>query len=228
MRFDYRGMGDSEGSARTFESIGSDIGAAIDAFFGSVPGVRRVVLWGLCDAASAILFFANRDPWIAGLVLVNPWARSPEGLARTQIRHYYLSRLKDPEFWAKVRSGGVNIRTAARGFLGSVRRALGIGGEASMAAPTVHGAQPAKRPLVERMLSGMQRFSGKVLFVISGDDLTAREFLDAVASSRAWQRAMQEARVEQRSLPDANHTFSRKVWRDQIASWTIEIGRAHV
>lgn len=32
MRFDYRGMGDSEGDIRSFESIDDDIRAAIDAF----------------------------------------------------------------------------------------------------------------------------------------------------------------------------------------------------
>jgi len=35
MRFDYRGMGDSEGEARTFESVQDDIRIAIDTFFQS-------------------------------------------------------------------------------------------------------------------------------------------------------------------------------------------------
>ena len=31
LRFDYRGIGDSEGDPRTFESIGSDLTCAVDA-----------------------------------------------------------------------------------------------------------------------------------------------------------------------------------------------------
>src|SRR6185295_1875345 len=64
MRFDYRGMGDSTGAARTFEDCGPDIAAAIDALRANCPAVARVVLWGLCDAASASLDYwhSARDP----------------------------------------------------------------------------------------------------------------------------------------------------------------------
>ena len=51
MRFDYRGMGDSTGDVRPFDDINDDIAAAIDEFFRQVPGLERVVLWGLCDGA---------------------------------------------------------------------------------------------------------------------------------------------------------------------------------
>src|SRR5450830_1857888 len=67
MRFDYRGMGDSEGKARDFEGVDNDIRAAIDAFFAAVPQLREVVIWGLCDAASAAMFYARRDPRVCGL-----------------------------------------------------------------------------------------------------------------------------------------------------------------
>ena len=52
LRFDYRGMGDSEGDARTFECVDRDIGCAIDALV-HATGATGVVLWGLCDGASA-------------------------------------------------------------------------------------------------------------------------------------------------------------------------------
>ncbi|WP_431475820.1 hypothetical protein [Massilia eburnea] len=35
---------------------------AIDAFQAAVPGLQEVVLWGLCDAAAAALFYGQRDP----------------------------------------------------------------------------------------------------------------------------------------------------------------------
>ena len=61
LRFDYRGMGDSEGKKSEFDDTEDDIAAAIDAFIRSAPGVSRVVLWGLCDAASSALIFAHRS-----------------------------------------------------------------------------------------------------------------------------------------------------------------------
>ncbi len=79
MRFDYRGMGDSEGEPRSFESIDADLRAAIDTFFREAPGLEEVVLWGLCDAASAALLYAATDARVAGLVLLNPWVRTESG-----------------------------------------------------------------------------------------------------------------------------------------------------
>ncbi|HWJ93213.1 MAG TPA: hydrolase 1, exosortase A system-associated, partial [Telluria sp.] len=53
LRFDYRGMGDSEGAQRGFEHVRDDIRAAIDSFMAETPGLSEVVLWGLCDGATA-------------------------------------------------------------------------------------------------------------------------------------------------------------------------------
>jgi len=58
-RFDYRSMGDSEGEARDFESVGEDISTAIEAFFSEAGQLSNIVIWGLCDAASAALFVAH-------------------------------------------------------------------------------------------------------------------------------------------------------------------------
>ena len=55
LRFDYRGMGDSEGSHPGFEHVGPDIEAAIDLLCARAPSVREIILWTLCDAASAAL-----------------------------------------------------------------------------------------------------------------------------------------------------------------------------
>jgi exosortase A-associated hydrolase 1 len=66
MRFDYRGMGDAEGEPRTFEDIDGDIRAAIDHFCTQVPGMSEVLICGLCDAASATMFYAHSDPRVKG------------------------------------------------------------------------------------------------------------------------------------------------------------------
>ena len=41
--------------------------------------------------------------------------------------------------------------------------------------------------------------------------------------ARLWiARDAREARVTRRELAGANHTFSRRVWRDAVAGWTLE------
>ncbi|NND69017.1 MAG: hydrolase 1, exosortase A system-associated, partial [Halioglobus sp.] len=44
LRFDYSGMGDSEGVRARFDNVREDVEAALDALLAAAPGVRRVVL----------------------------------------------------------------------------------------------------------------------------------------------------------------------------------------
>jgi len=238
MRFDYRGMGDAGGALRNFEMVQDDLHAATDTFLQAVPGMEEVVIWGLCDAASAALFYASGDPRVAGLVLLNPWARTEDGYARTTLKHYYRDRLLQPALWKKIFSGQFRYGAALRSFFGLLGAARGKGEAGS--ADTASGEQPPPTPppvyavgappggpgLHGRMLDGMQRFTGQVLFIFSGADLTAQEFLDMTKASRRWQDLLAAPRVQQQTLEAADHTFSRREWRDQVAAWTGEWVRA--
>ena len=212
LRFDYRGMGDSEGETRSFESIDDDVAAAIDCFFREVPGLNEVALWALCDGASAAMMYAPKDPRVTALALVNPWVRSPEGLARAIVKHYYFERLLERSFWQNLASGGFHPLTSARSLLRNVTQGMGAAG-------ADHGSTNGFQ---DRMAQGLQRFKGRVLFLLSGKDLTAREFEDAIRSSARWRRALKQARVEWRPLPEADHTFSRKSWREDVGRHTAE------
>ncbi|MCG5524342.1 hydrolase 1, exosortase A system-associated [Ectothiorhodospira haloalkaliphila] len=226
MRFDYRGMGDSGGSQRSFENLSRDLHAAVNTFQARHPGLEEVVIWGLCDAASAALLNAWRDTRITGLVLLNPWVRTEEGLARAYLKQYYLKRLMSREFWAGLIKGRVNPLKSALSLAGMARRALrrqggqpkGTPGGAAHALPEMDPGQP----LPDRMAEGWRRFSGPILLILSGDDLTAAEFRDCARQSTVWRELLDEGRLTMRELCDANHTFSRRVWRDQVCEWTLE------
>ena len=221
LRFDYRGMGDADGEFVGFEQINADIAAAIDAFCAQLPALREIVLWGLCDAASAALFYAWRDPRIAGLVLLNPWLRTEAGQARAYLRHYYLARLVNPELWRKIGRGEFQFATALRSLLALFKQSRRVDpGDAAVDESATPVSQAV--PLPERMAEGWQRFAGPILLILSGDDLTAAEFCDTVKASRRWMRLMARSQVTIRELPEANHTFSRREWRDQVAAWTRE------
>ncbi|WP_256081137.1 hydrolase 1, exosortase A system-associated [Massilia sp. YIM B04103] len=252
MRFDYRGMGDSSGAARDFEEVDADLRAAVDQFMAACPGLQEVVLWGLCDAASAAMFYARQDNRVCGMVLLNPWARSAEGFAKATLKHYYRDRLLQPELWKKIFSGRFDFGAAARSFAGLLGAAYarrpaaaakgqdggavdtaGTDGHAAVAAAGMTavalpssaqtaGTAPDAPGLHQRMLEGLQGFSGKVLFIFSGADLTAQEFLDMVKASRQWQGLLAAQRVTRHTLAPADHTFSRREWRDQVAGWTSD------
>ena len=238
LRFDYRGMGDAGGALRNFEMVEDDLRAAIDTFLRAQPGMTDVVIWGLCDAASAALFYAHHDRRVAGLVLLNPWARTEDGLARAQLKHYYRERLLQPALWKKILTGQFHLGASLRSFVGVLGAARGrkqdaaaataAAGETAAGPAPVYavGAPPGAPGLHGRMLEGMQRFHGQVLFIFSGADLTAQEFIDMTKASRRWQELLAAPRVQQQTLAAADHTFSRREWRDQVAAWTGEWVRA--
>ena len=214
-RFDHRGSGDSEGSFHGFEQIGDDIAAAIAAFLKRSPGLHQIVLWGLCDAASAILLYAPSDPRVAGLVLVNPWVRSPESEARAMVRHYYGRRLFDWAFWRRLLTGKVAIGAALLGFGTSLAGWLRAKSDTELEI-----SSDSDLSLSARMAQGLVSFKGPVGLIISGRDLTAREFEDA-ATVAPWCRLLADQRVMRHDLPTADHTFSRRAWRRDLIVWTI-------
>lgn len=214
MRFDYRGMGDSSGEARLFTAVDDDIAAAIDAFHAHCPQLDGVVLWGLCDAASASLLYwdATRDARVRGMVLLNPWVRSEATLARAHIRHYYGQRLLQVEFWRKLLTGQLGIGLALGGFVGSLRQA-----RRQDDAP--HAGAPMS--FQDRMLRGLGDFSGATLLVLSGNDYTAKEFLETSNGSPAWHKVLNRQGVTVTELAEADHTFSSVEWRSAVERLTV-------
>jgi exosortase A-associated hydrolase 1 len=214
MRFDYRGMGDSSGQLGSFDAINEDVGAALEAFRMRYPFVERFVLWGLCDAASAVLLYwhATHDPRVVGLVLLNPWVRSTATLARTQIKHYYGQRLLQREFWLKLVHGQVGITKAMRGFFRSILIARSGSRESK---------SPVALPYQHRMADAARHFPGRILLLLSGNDYTAKEFLEMAKSNKLWQEAI-ELSIERRDLEAADHTFSTGEWRGQVIEWVID------
>lgn len=216
MRFDYRGMGDSDGAVRGFESVGDDLRAAIDRFFAEVPQLEEVVLWGLCDGASASAMYARGDSRVAGLALLNPWVRTEAGAAKATLKHYYRGRLLDAGLWKKIARGQFDYLGAAKSF-------GRLAGSALARKPAAQeGDCGSDAPLPERMRTALEGFGGKVLVMLSGADLTAQEFADLSSGSRDWQRLLSAPRFSQRKLPRADHTCSRREWQDQVAGWTRE------
>jgi exosortase A-associated hydrolase 1 len=217
-RFDYRGMGDSEGAQRTFEDIDADIRCAIDAFQRSCPAVEAVVLWGLCDGASAAMMYAPSDPRVRGLVLANPWVRSEQTLGAATVKHYYGGRLRSAAFWRKLVTGQVDVLGAVRGVVGSAVKAL-------------HKPAPAGGRVIyqDRMLAGWKKTARPTLLLLSGNDLTAQEFVDLTRQDARWAGCVAMAGVQRQELLDADHTFSTARWRHDVETlvveWTARLAR---
>ena len=186
-RFDRRGVGDSEGENVGFETSGPDIAAAIAAFRTACPALTRIVAFGNCDAATALVL---HNPVVDHMVLANPWVIEPvdDLPPPAAIRSHYARRLIDPKAWLSMFQGRLNLRKAIKG----VARAA---------------SQPESGPLAEAFAKALwPRITGTTI-ILSARDNTA------IAFEQAWRgSAFRQHRTYQDmdfvDLDSASHSFA--------------------
>ena len=196
LRFDLTGMGDSPGLVAPFDATEGDVGAAVQALLVAAPSLQKVVLWGLCDGASASLLYVQRtqDRRVAGVVMLNPWVRSETSLAQAKVRQYYPKRLLEWGFWSKLLRGQVGtkaLRDLGRNLLTSTTR-----------------RQSGSEGFQHRMAEGLRLLRAPVLVLLCERDLTAQEFSTYTRSSSVWRQVLNHPSVTQHTIPGADHTCS--------------------
>ncbi|MBK9011596.1 hydrolase 1, exosortase A system-associated [Novosphingobium sp.] len=203
MRFDRRGVGDSSGENAGFEGSAADIAAALRAFRAHVPTLRRVVAFGNCDAASALMLAGGAG--CDALVLANPWTFDPEPetqavavqagepesaptpMPPSALRRHYFKRLTSPRAIWRLLTGKVDV--------------------GRMASSIVEAARPdaGPSPLATRMNESLADFPGQVTILLASNDRTAHAFI------ANWDQA--DPRL--RRCPDASHSFvepQARIW----------------
>lgn len=195
LRFDRRGVGDSAGTNAGFRGSREDIAAALAAFRGAAPQIERVVAFGNCDAASALMLFAAGLS-IDALLLANPWTvdgdDGDQAQAPAALRRRYAGKLADPAQWKRLLGGEVDLAKLA----GGLRRAA---------------QRPAPSSLAAEMRAGLARFDGPVAILLAERDRTAQLFADAWGA---------DDRV--RRCATASHSFADAAAREWLLEWVLE------
>ncbi len=204
-RFDFRGRGDCEGPVVSVEETGSDLAAAIEAFQNAMPSLREVALWGLSEGAAAALLYAQTDPRVTGLMLVNPWIRMERAVAHAHLRQN-VGRVADRVFWDRIRQSEAGYFGAARSLARLVRNVI--------AAPK----QPDS--LKTRVIDALIKYPGQVCLVLSGGDPATAVFQNAAAPH--LEALAKTGRLTRHYLAEANHVFSRSDWRAALGQWTAD------
>ena len=207
MRFDLPGLGDSPGELVAFDQTDAHISAAVK-MLASTTGLQNIILWGLCDGASAILLYLqkNQDCQVSGLVLVNPWIRSETSLARAQIKHYYRGRILEISFWQKLINGKVGLK-AAREFWGNLLKMA-----RSLKSPSVS--------LQNAMAQGWSGCRGPILLLLSENDITSQEFREYLEKDRVWHETVQKKPAVRHTLLNADHTCSQSASHRMLVEHT--------
>ncbi len=187
-RFDRRGVGDSGGENGGFESSGPDIAAAIAAFREAAQ-VTRIVAFGNCDAASALVLHSCA---VDALVLANIWAveSGDELPPPAAIKARYLEKLKDPKALLGLFTGKVNIRKLASGL-------------SRIAAP----APAPASSFAERLAAGLEAFPGPVTILSADRDGTALAFA-AEWRKPVFDKARARADVKLIAFDSSAHSFA--------------------
>ena len=205
-RFDRRGVGDSEGINRGFRDEEADIRAALAAFREAAPHVSRVVGFGNCDAASALMLAGGAG--CDALVLSNPWTIGVAGDAGDEgddsgsdttppasaIRARYVAKLKNPREIARLLSGGVDYRKLLRGIARAV------------------GPKAAPSTLAGDLRDGLAGFSGSVRILLAEADRTAQVFVEN------WDAS--DARIAR--CPNAGHAYVEPHARQWLEARLLE------
>lgn len=200
-RFDRRGVGDSEGENRGFRNSTKDIVSALGAFRAMAPQVTRVIAFGNCDAASALMLAGGAGA--DGLVLSNPW--TIEGGDETgstpppeALRARYLDKLKKPSEVIRLLGGGVSLRKLARGIAQALK------------------PPPPPSTLAQEIAAGLTGFTGEVRILLATADRTAQVF------ETAWDRS--DPRI--RRCEGAGHAYVESQHRDWLEAQLLEVLRA--
>jgi hypothetical protein len=159
--------------------------------------------------------FGGSDPRVRGIIAANPWARDDASLAATHVRHYYGARLLQPDFWARLVTGRFDWKASLRSLGSNLRRASRY-----LLARRTTGAGAADVSFRGRMARGLAGFGGPTLLLLSENDLTAREFAAYAARTAEWSLLLDRPTVSRVDLPESDHTFSRRVWRERVEAIT--------
>ncbi len=234
LRFDYEGQGDSEGDYLGYGLAGPSIRAALAFCHSRIAGLTHPLLFALCDGAAASLIYAgdHRDD-LAGLLLLNPYTHSSGARARTMLRHYYVSRLKDPAFWRKLLALRLDWGDAFGSLARTLRQVLGLPVKLSSSssnasasekdkpvrpvnsimtnAPTYAGFDEEKIP--EKVKTGLLKWRKPLVALLCEPDLTAQDFHGFSQGLPEVKTQMREGRYRLQWIPEADHTFSSSAWK---------------
>lgn len=193
LRFDRRGIGDSEGQNTGFRGSAPDILAALAAFRHEAPQVRRVVALGNCDAASALMLGGGLGA--DALVLANPWTIEHDDAPPppAALRAHYLQRLKDPAALIRLVSGRISLR----GLMKSLRDIT---------------RKTQTTSLADDMAGGLAGFTGPTRLLIAARDRTAQAFL------AGWRRDDPRLHL----CPGATHSFVEPAAREWLEQQVLD------
>jgi pimeloyl-ACP methyl ester carboxylesterase len=239
LRFDARGVGESEGrwqgepdAVSILDAYGDiqrgawvpDARAAVD-FMKRTVGSRHLLLGGACGGSTTALLAGIDHADVSGMFVIGTpvtvssvtrrVADLPEAIIQRDTLRYVL-KLVNPRSWLRFLSFQTDYRTLIGVFATQLQRRLGrfkasAPGSAAM-------DDKVNMPLLDAMASARSR--GKELLIVFGEnDYLWQEFQEQLG------RFVDRGRLPFSlvTIPDANHTLTEDLWQealfDTVTGW---------
>ena len=232
LRFDYRGIGDSDGEFGGFDSVAPDLEAAITTLSEQIPTLKNVILWGGCNAASAIMMHAWRFPLVNGIVVSNPYLGKHNLAEKAKWLHFY-NRIMQKSFWQKLFKGQYDFKpylkklavfkqqTVEKQPVAKATNTAPSGNDKGnfAAAPSSSNNQPGY--VIEQMLNGLTAYQGQCLLFLSENSIQSNEFRVLLKTTRSWKRLFKQSSVSMQTLASADQNISSLKSQEAVRGLTL-------
>ncbi len=213
-RFDYEGMGDSEGNFIGCIHAGPSIHAAMEYLDKKIGNNHRRLIWSLCDGASVSLMNNSyNDKRLAGLILCNPLIHSEVALYR---KHYYKERIFEKELWIRLLTFRINFREVVTELVDYIKTVIKSPVRKDYKAETVDPSFT----MTEKILDGIFSSRIPITFILSEDDVVAKEFSDILLSGNNKKKLLRDKNIKVLTVKGADHTFTQHQTKENMFELT--------
>lgn len=239
LRFDFYGLGDSEGALT--EQLMRDVYNHIEVgrFVGDTlaamdwmerhHGIKRFILCGLCGGAVTGLLAGSRDPRVVGLLSlgITPVLASraaDPGMYMTvgqleRLQRGYLSKLTNPESWLRLLSFKSDYRLIWKSLTVRFR-------PKPAAAPPPAGSDDNASPIFPPAFMKMLSTQRPMLLIFGGSDRLAWEFDEKFVARHREALSKLPALYDVHVVKQANHVLSQEEWQKETVevsmSWLVK------
>ena len=236
LRFDYYGLGDSEGEVKeallkdvyNHIEVGRFVGDTIDAmnWLQAEHGKQRFILAGLCGGAVTGLLVGAQDPRVAGLLglgitpvlasrAANPALYMTSG-ELSLMRRTYFSKLLNPFAWWRLLSMKSDYTLLWRSLMQPFRPARTTPATTEPSAANADNTNPLFAPALFAIAD-----SGRpLLLVFGGADRLQWEFEEKFAARYRERLAGLSGLCQVHVIANANHTLSFQEWQQEMLEVT--------
>ena len=214
-RFDYEGMGDSEGDYIGFQYAGSSIAAAMRFLRKKFKGRLNFIIWSLCDGATAAaLYAANHQDYIIGQILCNPLVMTDDGLAISTIRYYYIKKIFSKNFLRKLRKRQLNLKNSVKSLWGIIKDAQRLNKDPSESAKN--------QKLPDIVIDSLHIFPKPIRIILSNGDIVASNFRDELKKNNLLKNDYKSNKIINYFINGADHTFVKPMAKKEMFAITLK------